>query len=241
MISKKVETHFYLFLACVLLAHFGLLFLNFPSKSKNLLTIPIKVKVIATKKINQIVSSEGPETKVDHQRIKYESDKNRFYERESQARINAKFSKGASTSRKLSLSDLGAFPKGFDPLKKRNISSSNDFLSEVKISDHTQLNTIENKYYGFYQRVRNKLEDFWQSNIHKRVRDVRSDLFTRLKIILSERGELINIIIISSCGIQEFDQAAIDSIKEAAPFHNPPKGLIREGKVSLDWGFIIKT
>lgn len=205
-------------------------------------------------KNQQIVSNEGPEAVKPRYKIRYESDKNRFAFRETRARYSGKFSEGRSNGKELSLSALGAFPQGYDPLKrsKKSLNSgqvarSNDYLSDIKLGDHTMLNTAENKYYGFYQRVKDKLEDFWHLNIHsleayllKKGRVFKNDLFTRLKIVLSERGELINILLISSCGVQEFDQAAIESIKEAAPFQNPPKGLIKDGKILIDWGFLVK-
>jgi protein TonB len=212
----------------------------------------IKVRIVPGQKVQQIVASESPHTKARVDDAKFQSDKNRIYNRETKARNVDKFFQGSRGNRKISLSDLSAYPKGFNPLKKRGgpskASSTDDFLKNIKTSDHTYLNTTDNKYYGFYQRVKSKLEGFWYRKIreeelssHQKGRVFGADLITRLKIVLSDKGELINIALISSCGIREFDQAAIESIKEAAPFQNPPRGLVKKGKIFLNWGFVIKT
>jgi len=47
--------------------------------------------------------------------------------------------------------------------------------------------------------------------------------------------------IIGTSGIKELDDAAIESFNEAGPFPNPPKGMIRNGRVTLEWGFVVKS
>jgi len=212
----------------------------------------LMVRILPNYKIPQIVASESPQIKLKIDDAKFQSDKDRTYNRETRAMNIDKFFQGSRSNRKISLSDLAAYPKGFNPLKIKGgpskVSSTDDFLKNIKTSDHTYLNTSENKYYGFYQRVKFKLEGFWYRKIREEEVSLRqkgrvlgADLFTRLKIVLSAKGELINIALISSCGIREFDQAAIESIKEAAPFQNTPGGLVKNGKIFLDWGFVIKT
>jgi outer membrane biosynthesis protein TonB len=42
-------------------------------------------------------------------------------------------------------------------------------------------------------------------------------------------------------GIKELDDAAIESFNDAGPFPNPPKGLVVDGKVTIEWGFVVKS
>src|SRR5690606_32926248 len=99
------------------------------------------------------------------------SDKNRAFDRQTRARRVDKFSAGGGDG--MHLSDLAAFSKNFDPLKKaareinqshknktgssKKVSSTNDHIEGVPLGDLTYLNTVEYKYYGFYHRIKQKL------------------------------------------------------------------------------------
>ena len=117
-------------------------------------------------------------------------------------------------------------------------------------ADFTKLNTQEYEYYGFYHRIRQKLEQFWGLNIQeqankifKQGRSIASDsnLITGLTIRLNERGEIVDIVLKSTSGVKELDDAAVESFNQAGPFPNPPKGMLQNGKATIDWGFVVNT
>ena len=56
-----------------------------------------------------------------------------------------------------------------DPLKN-GLSATNDYVQEVALGDFTHLNTVEYKFYGFFHRIRQKLEQFWGSSIQEKAR-----------------------------------------------------------------------
>lgn len=175
--------------------------------------------------------------------------------------------KGAPKDMKLS--DLGANAGGADPFMKaaqdytakkngkgpgdeqsQQVSSTNDHIKDVPLGDVTHLNTAEYKYYGFYYRIKQRLEQFWGRSIQEKAqqlvkngRRVASDdeLITSLQITLNHVGEVIEIRITGTSGIKELDDAAIESFNQAGPFPNPPKGLMRNGRVTLEWGFVVNT
>lgn len=237
----------------------------------------IKVRLIEdwikTKK--QIVQSEDPSTTERPDDTAYLSDKDRKFDRESVAKKIDSFKKAAKGEpgkvfrKDLNLSDLGAFSPDHDPLKaaakeysqkktglqngdenSRSVSSTNDFVEEVPLGDLTYLNTVEYKYYGFYHRIRQKLEQFWGRSIQEKAetllkngRSIASDenLITSLEVTLNELGEIVAIAIKGTSGVRELDDAAVKSFNEAGPFPNPPKGLVVNGRVRIEWGFVVKT
>lgn len=182
-------------------------------------------------------------------------------------RREAKTKKGVPKDMKLS--DLGANVGAPDPFlsaakdytAKKNghgpgkessqrVSSTNDHVTDVPLGDVTHLNTAEYKYYGFYHRIKQRLEQFWGRSIQEKAeqlakggRRVASDdeLITSLQITLNHVGEVVEIRITGTSGVKELDDAAIESFNQAGPFPNPPKGLIRNGRVTLEWGFVINT
>lgn len=132
----------------------------------------------------------------------------------------------------------------------RGLSSSNDFVKDVTLSDFTQLNTVEFKYYGFYHRIRQKLEQFWGRSIQEKAEAIyksgrrlpASDNYTTsLQVTLNAKGEIVAVNIKSPSGVKELDDAAIESFNQAGPFPNPPKDLVRNGRAVIEWGFVVKS
>jgi len=237
----------------------------------------IKIRLVKSpillrdKNIGQIVYSEDPADFKIPIDSKYLSDKSRSFERQTRAKNSETFTlttPGASQKR-LSLSDLGAFKKNHNPFmsaSKNNLqmvsegqgenesigkrSSTSDFLEGVPLGNITALNTVEYNYYGFYLRMKQKLEQFWGRSIQEKVeilahagRKIEMDhqLVTAIEITLDDLGEIIRIRVVDASGVKELDDAAIESFNEAGPFPNPPKGLIVNGKVIVQWGFVVNS
>jgi len=139
--------------------------------------------------------------------------------------------------------------KNGDPLSQ-GLSATNDYVEEVTLGDFTHLNTVEYKFYGFYHRIRQKLEQFWGKSIQEKAdalfRSGRripasENLVTSLQVSLNAKGEIISVKILGASGVKELDDAAIESFNQAGPFPNPPKELLVNGKATIDWGFVVKS
>lgn len=129
-------------------------------------------------------------------------------------------------------------------------SATNDYVQEVALGDFTHLNTVEYKYYGFFHRIRQKLEQFWGKSIQEkslalfksgRRMPASQDLITSLQVTLDEKGEIIGVKILGASGVKELDDAAIESFNQAGPFPNPPKDLLVNGRAVIEWGFVVKS
>lgn len=139
--------------------------------------------------------------------------------------------------------------KNGDPLAQ-GLSATNDYVEEVTLGDFTHLNTVEYKFYGFYHRIRQKLEQFWGKSIQEKAEAIfrsgrrlpaSENLITSLQVALNERGEIVSVKILGASGVKELDDAAIESFNQAGPFPNPPKELLVNGKATIDWGFVVKS
>lgn len=131
-------------------------------------------------------------------------------------------------------------------------SSSTDKLEKVEMSLKTQLNTREYKYYGYYQRIKHQLNSFWQPEVKQKVsrlmtqgRTIASDSnskVTKLIIVLNEAGTLVNVQVIAESGVRDLDEAAIEAFRQAAPFPNPPRGMIEnDGTIKIRWDFVVES
>jgi|SRR5690606_4356078 len=177
-------------------------------------------------------------------------------------------SKEQKDIKNLKLSDMGLaheYAQTFKPLEEMasesikglengdinesGLSATNDYIEEMTLGDFTQLNTTEFKHYGFYHRIRQKLEQFWGRSIQEKAQTLyrsgrhiaNQNHITAMVVTLNEKGEILSAEIKTSSGVRELDQAAIESFNQAGPFPNPPKDMLVNGRAVIEWGFVVKT
>ncbi len=215
------------------------------------------------------------------EKAKYHSEKSNSVEKETRAKTGESFKnalrQGAQTiqnqkSFKKSTSTAQLLNPTFDPyaalVKKTDeqmnkeyqrgqngaqageTSTTNDNLS-VQEDLITKLNTKEYKYYGYYHRIKNQLNQWWQPKVREKVarmvnqgRTIASEenKTTRLIIILNNAGTLVKVQVLAESGVRDLDDAAVEAFRSAAPFPNPPKGIIEnDGTVKIRWDFVVES
>jgi protein TonB len=130
------------------------------------------------------------------------------------------------------------------------VSQTSDYLKDVAIGAETHLNTREFLYYSYFNRIKKKLRQHWEPLVHAKVRSMvkrgreiasTGSLATRVIITLDESGQLRRVQVSTTSGLEDLDDAAVEALQEAAQFPNPPKDLVREGFVTLNWDFILES
>jgi TonB family protein len=164
-----------------------------------------------------------------------------YRDKESVAVSNKKPSKSFSGA------ELG-LQKGKEGLT--GLAHSNDYIEDLPLGDLAQLNTQEFKFFGFYDRIRKKLEQFWgvalrekAEILYRRGKKLPGDShnITGLLVTIDHMGNITDVVIKSPSGIRELDDAAVESFNKAGPFPNPPKDMVKEGKAHIEWGFVVKS
>lgn len=129
-------------------------------------------------------------------------------------------------------------------------SRSSDYIKDMPLGDFTNLNTQEYEFYGFYHRIRIKLEQFWGRNIQEQANKiyksgrriaVNKNHITSLLIKIDETGSIIGVNIKSTSGVKELDKAAVESFNQAGPFPNPPKKMLKNGIATIEWSFVVNS
>jgi len=146
------------------------------------------------------------------------------------------------------------FGNGIDEAKKDLADSSrtNDYVKDVENGLETMLNTREFKYYSYYNRIRRQLTQHWEGQVRQKLskmfKEGRSpassgqDRITKLMIHLDNQGSLVRVQVLMDSGVRDLDDAAIDAFRAAAPFPNPPKGIIEnDGTVKIRWDFVLES
>ena len=142
-------------------------------------------------------------------------------------------------------------PKPKPALSGAEVSQSDDYLKDVVAGAETLLRTREFVYYSYYNRIKRKLRQHWEPRIKKKIvkilrqgRRIASvnDKITRLIITLDQGGELVRIQVRSASGYNDLDDAAIEAFRAAAPFPNPPSGIVNgKREVEINWDFVLET
>jgi len=130
------------------------------------------------------------------------------------------------------------------------LSASDDYLPHVESGERTILSTREFRYFSYYNRIKDLLRQFWKPSIEREVAKLwgkghmlkENELTTRVLVLLDRNGKIQKISKVGASGVSEIDEAAVQAFYQAAPFPNPPAGLIdNDGYVRINWDFILQT
>ena len=132
------------------------------------------------------------------------------------------------------------------------VSKTDDHLKNVPTGMQTMLSTREFVYYSYYNRIKDKLRQYWEPKIKEKFertmrqgRNIASsdgDKITKVVIVLDEKGTLIRVQVLSASGLVDLDEAAVEAFRAAAPFPNPPKGIVdQDGTIKIRWDFVLEA
>ena len=126
-----------------------------------------------------------------------------------------------------------------------------DYIKGMKEGEKTALNTKEYMFFGYFKRIRERLDLAWNGILKDKItrmyysgRQLASEMdhTTRLLVTLNDKGEVIRIQTVEESGTRDLDEAAIRAFNDAGPFPNPPQGLVdSKGVIAIRWDFVLKT
>lgn len=270
MNPKKHQRKLVIFILLSILLHLSLFVVKWPT-FKPVAKRPMTVEriILDDKNKQQIVDFTQPKDSTPPKESKYLSKKNQSVPTETKAPIIGKTQNSipqtkalpkqepAPKKKTLSMADLG-IQKNFEPKREpsrspsiaRPPSTTDDYLPEVKVGAETALNTREFKFYSYFERIKERLRIYWEPVLQEKIQRLygqgntdlsENDLITKLHVVLNQKGELSKIVITKNSGYEEIDEAALIAFEKAAPFPNPPSGMIEDGKVQLTWSFVVQT
>lgn len=130
-------------------------------------------------------------------------------------------------------------------------SQTDDYLKDLETGAQTLLSTREFIYYSYYSRIKEKIRQTWQPKIREKIkmmyrkgRSIASvkDHVTQVIITLDNKGTLMHVELVTASGVHALDEAAVEAFKAAAPFPNPPDGIVeKDGRIRIRWDFILEA
>ncbi|MEQ1876773.1 MAG: energy transducer TonB [Bdellovibrionia bacterium] len=140
---------------------------------------------------------------------------------------------------------------GPQSMERTTASQSDDYLKDVQTGMQTMLNTREFLYYSYYNRIKAQLKQYWEPKIKEKVKRIFAqgrqiasdqDRITKVIIHLNNAGILIRVQVVGESGVRDLDDAAVEAFRAAAPFPNPPKGIVdNDGTIKIRWDFILES
>ncbi len=118
-----------------------------------------------------------------------------------------------------------------------------DHLEEVEDGDETALTAKRWVYASFFNRMKRQVAQNWDpQSVSRRVDPTGvhhgfKTRFTEVRVTLSPKGDLAKIVVTTPSGVSELDDEAVRAFRAAAPFVNPPEGLVKENQITFAFGF----
>ncbi|MFA5625277.1 MAG: energy transducer TonB [Bradymonadales bacterium] len=122
-----------------------------------------------------------------------------------------------------------------------------DFLDEVDDIGQGLVNQRLTRYASFWNRIRMQVSSQWDPENVYLAHDPQFDRYpmikrhTLLSVRLNAYGQILDLQIKRSCGLDFLDEEARRAMYNAAPFANPPEGLKNlDGELQFEFGFIVE-
>lgn len=163
-----------------------------------------------------------------------------------------------SQAKKIDLADFAPQAKSIDAMvadlnqgSRGEASQTDDHLPEVATGLQTLLSSREFVYYAYYARIKDRIRQYWIPTVKQKIKIVQrsgreiassNDRITQVVVILNKSGELVGVQIVGPSGVHDLDQAAVEAFQSAAPFPNPPHGMIeQDGFIRIRWDFVLEA
>ena len=189
-------------------------------------------------------------------RVRFQSDKTRRTKLEtwrySQTRLQAPMSSMGGAGRPQSLDQAKPYPRFKDSsgARKRKVlklpglgvkqSTPPNFVQQrlppgVQLGNATILNTDQNRFYSFHQRLISRFIPIWGLEVTRAMQEwlrknskvpISKRWITQLEVIMDEKGEILEVQPFRLSGLWSVDHAAIDSFKQVRNVPNPPSEMV---------------
>ncbi|MBI2339611.1 MAG: TonB C-terminal domain-containing protein [Deltaproteobacteria bacterium] len=122
-------------------------------------------------------------------------------------------------------------------------SSTDDYFPDYKIGGRTYLNTLGNSNIRYFVELKRKFKLTFNPApaLRGRINEIsRGKIDVVLGVSVDGNGELAELMVIRSSGIESYDKEGIRTVRASAPFSAPPANLLeQDGMIHMAWTFIV--
>jgi TonB family protein len=121
-----------------------------------------------------------------------------------------------------------------------------DHIEDADNGDETALNAKRWIYASFFNRLKRQVAQNWDpASTWHRV-DPNGTVYgfktriTEVRVSLNPTGAMARIVVVTPSGVSDLDDEAVRAFKAAAPFPNPPDGLVKDGTITFAFSFFFE-
>ena len=133
--------------------------------------------------------------------------------------------------------------KSKDVLERIAGGGSVDHLEEIESGEETALSAKRWVYASFFNRLKRQVAQNWDpQTVWRRIdpdgtKNGFKTRITEVRVSLSGVGKLDKIVVTKPSGVSELDDEAVRAFQAAAPFPNPPDGLVKNNRIVFAFSF----
>ncbi|MBI1908728.1 MAG: energy transducer TonB [Deltaproteobacteria bacterium] len=118
-----------------------------------------------------------------------------------------------------------------------------DFYPNTKVGDHTYLNVLRFPNVSYFVRLKKIFKTTFNPVAALRASSFqisRGQIEVVLGVAVDRGGQLAKLFVIRSSGVSDYDQEALRTIRDSAPFSAPPEEFLDpEGQLRMSWTFTV--
>lgn len=118
-----------------------------------------------------------------------------------------------------------------------------DYFPDYKVGPHTYLNVLRFPKIGYFVRLKKIFRTTFDPVpvLRQQAYQIsKGQVEVVLGVTVAPDGRLDNLVLISSSGLPLYDEEALRTIRDSAPFAAPPKELLDgAGKLRMSWTFTV--
>lgn len=122
-------------------------------------------------------------------------------------------------------------------------SPGDDYFPDYKIGGHTYLNTLANPNIRYFVELKRKFKLTFNPApaLRGRINEIsRGQIDVVLGVSVNQNGDLADLIVIRSSGIEGYDKEGLRTVRSSAPFSAPPANFLEpDGMIHMAWTFIV--
>lgn len=124
-----------------------------------------------------------------------------------------------------------------------DLLTNDDYFPDYKVGGHTYLNTLANPNIAYFVELKRRFKNTFNPvpSIRRNLNEIsRGKIEVVLGVSVNSRGELADLVVIRSSGLEDYDREGVRTVRSSSPFSAPPSHLLQpDGLIHMAWTFVV--
>lgn len=120
---------------------------------------------------------------------------------------------------------------------------NDDYFPDYQHGGRTYLNTLKNPNIAYYAELKRRFRTTFNPipALRGHINEIaRGKIDVVLGVSVNGRGELIDIVVIRSSGLTDYDREGLRTVRSSAPFSSPPQNILGgDSLLNMAWTFVV--